>query len=153
MAAQATSQFPAWFAGKPFLTGGNFVIEVKSQAGLLAAEFQSAPGSWKLFPYTAAGEAAAAAWAGVADPGAGGSPGEGVQAPEAAASVISTTAGLVGKAGKFLDDLTSSAFWIRIAEVVAGLVLLAIGANHLFASKPLSAVAKAAGKAAPLALA
>jgi len=68
-------------------------------------------------------------------------------------NAITGTAALIGKAGRFLDDLTSSAFWIRIAEVVAGLVLLAIGVNHLFASRPLSAVAGAAGKVAPLAMA
>ena len=68
-------------------------------------------------------------------------------------SPITSVTALIGKVGKFLDDLTSGAFWMRIAEVVAGLVLLGIGANHLFKSKPLSAVTRTAGKLAPLALA
>jgi len=66
---------------------------------------------------------------------------------------ISTTAGLIGKAGRFLDDLTSGAFWMRIAEVVAGLVLLAVGVDHLFKARPLAAVTRTAGKLAPLAMA
>lgn len=66
---------------------------------------------------------------------------------------ITTVTALIGKAGKFLDDLTSGAFWIRFAEVAAGLVLAAIGINALFKNSPLSAVTKTAAKVAPLALA
>lgn len=54
---------------------------------------------------------------------------------------------------KFLSMLTSGNLWMRVGEVLAGLILLGIGVNALFKGKPLSAVTGAAAKAAPLALA
>lgn len=49
--------------------------------------------------------------------------------------------------------LTSPNLWLRVGEVAAGLVLLAIGVSALFHRRPMSAVTNIAGKAAPLALA
>jgi hypothetical protein len=54
---------------------------------------------------------------------------------------------------KFLSMLTSGNLWMRVGEVLAGLILLGIGVNALFKGKPLSTVTTVAGKAAPLALA
>jgi hypothetical protein len=66
-------------------------------------------------------------------------------------SVISTAAGLIGKTGKFIDDLTSAAFWERIAEAVIGLLLLSIGVAHLTHSLPAAtAIAKHVGVASAM---
>jgi hypothetical protein len=54
---------------------------------------------------------------------------------------------------RFLSMLTSPNLWLRIGEVVAGLILLGIGVNALFKGKPMSAVTGTAGKLAPLAMA
>jgi hypothetical protein len=54
---------------------------------------------------------------------------------------------------RFLSMLTSSNLWIRVGEVVAGLILLGIGVNALFKGAPMKTVTKTAGKVAPLALA
>lgn len=54
---------------------------------------------------------------------------------------------------RFLSMLTSANLWIRVGEVVAGLILLGIGANALFKGKPMATVTNIAGKAAPLAMA
>jgi hypothetical protein len=54
---------------------------------------------------------------------------------------------------RFLSMLTSGNLWIRVGEVVAGLILLGIGVNALFRGKPMAAVTGAAGKVAPLAMA
>lgn len=54
---------------------------------------------------------------------------------------------------RFLSMLTSSNLWIRVGEVLAGLILLGIGVNALFHGKPMAAVTGVAAKAAPLALA
>lgn len=65
---------------------------------------------------------------------------------------IADTYSAVDAIPKFLSRLTSGALWLRIAEAAAGLILLAIGVNALFKGKPMNAVTKVAGKAAPLAL-
>jgi hypothetical protein len=54
---------------------------------------------------------------------------------------------------RFLSMLTSGNLWLRVGEVVAGLILLGIGVNALFKGRPMSAVTGTAGKLAPLAMA
>jgi hypothetical protein len=54
---------------------------------------------------------------------------------------------------KFLSMLTSGNLWMRVGEVIAGLILFGIGVNALFKGKPMSTVTGVAAKAAPLALA
>jgi hypothetical protein len=51
-----------------------------------------------------------------------------------------------------LGALFQSAIWIRVAEVVAGLILLGIGLNAMLKGRPLSAVTGAAGAAGKLAM-
>jgi hypothetical protein len=58
---------------------------------------------------------------------------------------ISGAGAIIGKAGRFLDDLTSGPFWIRAGEILAGLILLAIGVNALFKGKPMNVITGAAG--------
>lgn len=49
---------------------------------------------------------------------------------------------------RFLSMLTSGNLWLRVGEVVAGLILLGIGVNALFKGKPLQVVTKGAALAA-----
>jgi hypothetical protein len=131
------SQFPAWLGWKADLTGAKGVTKVSSQDELIAAEFQATPGSWKLFPFTAAGEAAASAYAGVPNPGAGGTAGEGVAVVGAAESAATAVP-------DFLSRLTDATTWIRVAEVAAGLLLIAIGLAEITKAVPIATtIAKA----------
>lgn len=64
-----------------------------------------------------------------------------------------TPANLAGAAataasGTVLGPLFQANIWIRVLEVVAGLVVLAIGLNALFKGRPLQVVTGAAGLAA-----
>lgn len=52
----------------------------------------------------------------------------------------------------FLSRLTSGNLWIRIGEVVAGLILLGIGLNAMLRNKPLQVVTSAAGVAGKAAM-
>jgi hypothetical protein len=62
--------------------------------------------------------------------------------------------GLIAKASAFMDDLTSGAFWLRLAEVVIGLLLIAVGVAELTHAVPIATkVAKTVGSTAALAAA
>lgn len=92
------------------------------------------------------------------------------QIPQAAATgannaytgLNTATGGAVAAAGtawdaataipRFLSMLTSANLWLRVGEVIAGLILFGIGVNALFKGKPLATVTNIAGKAAPLAM-
>jgi len=52
----------------------------------------------------------------------------------------------------FLSRLTSANLWIRVGEVVAGLILLGIGLNAMLKGKPLQVVTGAAGVAGKAAM-
>lgn len=58
--------------------------------------------------------------------------------------IRSATAPIAGIA-KVVSGLMSGNFWLRVGEVIAGLILLGIGVNALFKGKPLDAVTKVAG--------
>lgn len=63
---------------------------------------------------------------------------------EKAAKTISSLNPLSGIAS-ILSGLTSGNFWLRVGEVLAGLILLGIGVNALFHGKPMQIVTNAAG--------
>jgi hypothetical protein len=52
----------------------------------------------------------------------------------------------------FLSRLTSANLWIRVGEVVVGLILLGIGLNAMLKGKPLQVVTGAAGVAGKAAM-
>lgn len=58
------------------------------------------------------------------------------------------SAAAASAAGSPLAPLFQSQIWLRVLEVVAGLVILAIGLNALFKGRPLQVVTGAAGLAA-----
>jgi hypothetical protein len=68
----------------------------------------------------------------------------------AAAKAAGSAAGSV--ASDVLKPLFQSAIWLRVAEVVAGLILLGIGLNAMLKGKPLSAVTGTAGKLGKVAM-
>lgn len=68
--------------------------------------------------------------------------GQEAQAAEAGAGAAETAATAVPD---FLSRLTSANLWIRVGEVVAGLILLGIGLNAMLKGKPLQVVTGAAG--------
>lgn len=49
---------------------------------------------------------------------------------------------------RFLSMLTNGNLWLRVGEIVAGMILLGIGVNALFKGAPMKTVTKAAGVAA-----
>jgi hypothetical protein len=70
--------------------------------------------------------------------------------PAAGATAKSLTSDLNPLAGiaSAISAFTSKNLWMRVGEVVVGVILLAIGVNALFKGKPLNVVTKAAGAAA-----
>ncbi len=52
----------------------------------------------------------------------------------------------------FLSRLTSANLWIRVGEVVVGLILLGIGLNAMLKGKPLQVVTQTAGVAGKAAM-
>jgi hypothetical protein len=66
------------------------------------------------------------------------SPNQTLNPAAAASSVVSDT----------LKPLFQKSIWLRVGEVVAGLILLGIGLNALLKGKPMSVVTGAAGIAA-----
>lgn len=52
----------------------------------------------------------------------------------------------------FLSRLTSANLWIRVGEVVVGLILVGIGLNAMLKGKPLQIVTSAAGVAGKAAM-
>jgi hypothetical protein len=52
----------------------------------------------------------------------------------------------------FLSRLTSANLWIRVGEVIAGLILLGIGLNAMLKGRPLQVVTGAAGVAGKAAM-
>jgi hypothetical protein len=75
---------------------------------------------------------------------------------QTAASQLSTVQAKVGSAASSLGSgvvndalkpLFQAHIWLRVAEVVAGLVLIAIGLNSMLKGKPLSVVSSTAGLA------
>jgi hypothetical protein len=120
----AQQKLPAWFAGKADITGGTEVIRVTDDPGLIEAEADIAPGSWKLFPDTAAGKAAAEKYAGVKS--------SGIQPGNPVTGAVTAAAGTVG--GSFLsfaDNLTARSLWLRIVKVTIGMALILTGINRL----------------------
>jgi hypothetical protein len=136
--------FPAWFGGKADLTGGSQVVLVNDNADLLSAEASLLPGTWKLFPDTAAGEAAAEAFAGVKSSGI--QPGNPI---EGAASAVTKIPGIAA-IGNFFGDLTSGAMWVRIGKIAVGIILILMGVDQLQKVKNMTADA---GKAVTAAVA
>jgi hypothetical protein len=60
--------------------------------------------------------------------------------------------GLIKDAGTFFSDLTSANFWLRLGEVVLGLILIAVGVAELTHAVPVAThIAKAVGSTAALA--
>jgi hypothetical protein len=127
------AQFPAYFAFKTLgLTGTTRgYLPVTSKAGLEEAEFQAAPGSWKLFPYTTANQTteaeAAAKWAGAPYTGTGGTGGETIPAPVQNPSSVLGLPTL-----SHLRDLM-----IRVMKVAVGAALVIIGVAQLTDAKKL----------------
>lgn len=69
-------------------------------------------------------------------------------AAKGAASAVST----LTNPASWIAALFQSAIWLRVAEAVAGLILLGIGLNAMLKGKPLSAVTSAAGVAGKAAI-
>jgi hypothetical protein len=137
------TQFPTWFAGKADVTGGTVVALVNDDAELIAHEAEVAPGHWKLFPDTAAGQAAANAYVGSSDPkGDSTTPGDPVT------GAISSLTG-VNAIGGFFSDLGQRNTWLRVGKVAIGLVLIIVGLVQItHAQKVISSVAEAGAIAA-----
>lgn len=72
----------------------------------------------------------------------------GVPGGTAVAKGAGALLGAVDAVPKFLSMLTSGNLWLRVGEVIAGLILLGIGVNALFHGKPMGAVTGAAGHVA-----
>lgn len=72
---------------------------------------------------------------------AGNSPGSAIGG---AADAAANATGL-GSVGDFLSRLSNSNTWVRLGEVVIGLILVAIGLNSMLKGKPLQIVTGAAG--------
>jgi hypothetical protein len=82
----------------------------------------------------------------------GGTP---VTSPLAAAggqAALNAGAAAVTAAANPLAALFQSSIWLRVAEAVAGLILLGIGLNAMLKGRPLSAVTSAAGAAGKVAM-
>lgn len=62
-----------------------------------------------------------------------------------AAQDITGAAGSANSVGDFLGRLTQANTWIRVGEVVVGLILLGIGLNAMLKGKPLQVITGAAG--------
>ena len=66
--------------------------------------------------------------------------------------LVPNLGGLIAKAGTFFDDLTSKNFWLRVGEVVLGLILIAVGVAKLTHAIPIATkVAKTVGATAAVA--
>lgn len=64
---------------------------------------------------------------------------------QAAARALKPVTGALTSVNDFLSRLTSANLWMRIGEVVAGLILLGIGLNAMLHGQPLKVVTGAAG--------
>jgi len=68
--------------------------------------------------------------------------------------LVPNLGGLISDAGTFFRDLTSANFWLRLGEVVLGLLLIAVGVAELTHAVPLATkVAAKVGSTAALAAA
>lgn len=106
---------------------GSFVV-VSGSAAAIHAKY----GSVAQGPFSTKAEAQAAA---ANQPGISGNPGTAI-----GQGVSSAVSGL-----NPLSALFQSQIWLRVVEVIAGLVLLGIGVNAMFKGKPLQVVTGAAG--------
>lgn len=77
-----------------------------------------------------------------------GPPGSGAIPP---ASAAAATSGITGVTD-FVSRLGNPNLWIRVAEVVVGVVLIAIGLNSMLKGKPMSIVTNTAGAVGKAAL-
>jgi hypothetical protein len=77
-------------------------------------------------------------------------------AGQAVKQQVSSQTGLpltgVAAIGDFFSRLGQANTWIRVGEVVAGLILLGIGLNAMFKGKPMQIVTKTAGVAGKAAM-
>lgn len=68
--------------------------------------------------------------------------------------LVPNLGGLIKDAGAFFSDLTSANFWLRLSEVVLGLILIAVGVAELTHAVPVAThIAKTVGSTAALAAA
>jgi hypothetical protein len=100
-------------------------------------------------PYSSYAAAAAAAKQAAATGKANALPGAGFSGvpPGSSANKGPSFAGLAA-IGDFFGRLTEGNTWVRVGEVVAGLILLGIGLNAMFKGKPMNIITGATGKIA-----
>lgn len=128
--------FPGYIAWKSILPGpsSSGYSYITNDADLLVAEANAQPGSWKWFPVTStnsqATEAqAAASWAGVTYNGtSGGSPSANI--PDATSAVTSVDSG-INSVGDFFEKLSEGNVWLRAAEALLGIVLIAVALGKI----------------------
>jgi hypothetical protein len=72
--------------------------------------------------------------------------------PGAAAKGAASAVHTLTTPSSWIAALFQGAIWLRVAEAVAGLILLGIGLNAMLKGKPLSAVTSAAGAAGKAAM-
>jgi hypothetical protein len=66
--------------------------------------------------------------------------------------LVPNLGGLISKASGFFDDLTNAHFWVRVGQVVLGLILIAVGVAELTHAVPIATkVAKTVGATAAVA--
>ncbi len=127
--------FPGYVAWKSLVPGpsSNGYSYITNDADLILAEGNALPGSWKWFPISGAATQAmqaqaAAKWAGVTYNGvSGGSPSANI--PNASKAVTSLDSG-INAVGDFTNKLSEGNTWVRIAEGILGIVLIAIALAH-----------------------